>query len=154
LQWLQKRLQQQHPLSRLRGYQQQLNHLTSKLLSDSRTLLQRKHRTWMQLHSRLLARSPASQIEQQQHRLQLIWQTMQHSMFATLRARQSQLARHASTLHALSPLQTLARGYSITTDKNGHAILSTDKLKQDQIVTTRLQKGNFSSKIVSIEDDV
>ena len=49
-------------------------------------------------------------------------------------------------IEILSPQNTLRRGYSITTI-NGHAVSDVGELNYDDIVTTRLANGTFTSKV-------
>lgn len=149
LQWLQQRLQQQHPLKRLQLLQQQVRFLSDKLISSCHYQLQYKRSALAQCHGRLQAQSPSKHIEHNRYRLSLYQQTMQGSMQNLLHTQGAKLARVASTLQALSPLQTLARGYSITSDEDGHAVLDSRSLKPDQVLTTRLHNGEFTSRVMA-----
>ena len=62
-----------------------------------------------------------------------------------------QLANHASTLNALSPLQTLSRGYSITYDENGIALKNASKLRSGDTIKTQLDESNITSIIKTIK---
>jgi exodeoxyribonuclease VII large subunit len=53
-----------------------------------------------------------------------------------------QLASNAAKLDALSPLQTLARGYSIPTTEDGTVIRSVGEMKSGMEFTLRLKDGN------------
>lgn len=66
------------------------------------------------------------QVEHNHHRLQLM---KQH-------------------IEALDPALLLRRGYSITLH-NGHAVLSTKKLKEGDVIETRLSKGTIKSVITN-----
>ena len=149
--WLQKRLYQQHPEYRLQILSQTLQQLTTRLLSQSQHTLLHKRSLLLQIRSRLLNQSPAPVIRQNHQQLSLTWQRLNNLAQNTVSAKAARLAQCASTLQALSPLQTLARGYSITTDENGHAVLDSARLHTDQILTTRLNKGTIRSKITQIE---
>lgn len=52
------------------------------------------------------------------------------------------LIKIASSLDALSPLKTLARGYSIIEDKNKNVITSVKEIKKDDIVSIVLADGS------------
>jgi exodeoxyribonuclease VII large subunit len=52
-------------------------------------------------------------------------------------------------LDAISPLKTLARGYSVTLDaKSDKVIMSTEHIQPGQLIRTKLSDGEFLSKIV------
>lgn len=63
----------------------------------------------------------------------------------------STLATFAASLAALSPLQTLARGYSVTLDEQERAIQDAGDLEVGQSVQTKLAKGGFTSTIKTID---
>ena len=72
---------------------------------------------------------------------------MQHKL-ATLK---QSLSNHSQTLHAVSPLATLNRGYALVIKKaSGQLIRSTKQLKPDDIIETRLAEGRFTSQVKSL----
>lgn len=68
-----------------------------------------------------------------------------------LQQSKSDVATLAASLSALSPLNTLARGYSVTSDLDGGAISEADQLKIGQRVRTRLATGGFLSRVEEID---
>ncbi len=64
---------------------------------------------------------------------------------------QNTLGVRANTLNLLSPLNTLSRGYSITTNVKNQVLSSIDKIKTNQIISTRLNGGIIHSKVEKIE---
>ena len=54
-------------------------------------------------------------------------------------------------LEALSPLKTLARGFSITQTESGDLVNSADQLETGQVVDIRLSKGRASATITGVE---
>lgn len=67
-----------------------------------------------------------------------------------LQQSKSNVATLAASLAALSPLNTLARGYSVTSDCDGDAISDASQLKIGERVTTRLAGGLFESVVDKI----
>ncbi|MDR1485761.1 MAG: exodeoxyribonuclease VII large subunit [Planctomycetaceae bacterium] len=55
------------------------------------------------------------------------------------------LERNVMSVEALSPLATLARGYSITETENGKTIKSINDVKPTDTIKTRLKDGNIKS---------
>ena len=78
---------------------------------------------------------------------------MTHHAQTRLAKSRGGLERLASTLNAISPLNTLARGYSITSDENGRAITDARQLADDASITTRLHRGRLISRIIRRLDD-
>jgi exodeoxyribonuclease VII large subunit len=70
-----------------------------------------------------------------------------------LEQRSSALRTLASTLNAISPLQTLSRGYSITSDSEGQMITTADSVSSNALIKTRLHIGQLISRVEKIIKD-
>jgi len=72
-------------------------------------------------------------------------------MTGNLGKHRDRLARTVHTLHTVSPLATLDRGYAIVTDRQSGKILrDAGLLKPGREVGTRLASGSFSAKVTGI----
>ncbi|MNG15271.1 Exodeoxyribonuclease 7 large subunit [compost metagenome] len=71
-------------------------------------------------------------------------------MRETLKDRRQRLLAQVQTLHVVSPLATLGRGYSILLDERGHAIRSAAQTQNGQRLTARLGEGELQ---VRVEDN-
>jgi len=91
---------------------------------------------------------------QQQRQAVIFLQSKLHQATVNMFAhKKSTLANLARTLNAISPLNTLERGYSITLDSKGTAILSAGQLKAGDTITTRLHNGQVISEVTSSQED-
>lgn len=72
---------------------------------------------------------------------------MQKSMELNLKNKKIELVKHVTALDALSPLKTLARGYSILEDEEGKVIKSVKQLSKDQEINIILGDGKSKAKI-------
>lgn len=70
-----------------------------------------------------------------------------------LAAPNQQVERFAASLHALSPLKVLGRGYAITKDENGHIIRDAAELSVGQNVSVKLGEGSFVAQVSSTSND-
>lgn len=59
----------------------------------------------------------------------------------------------AASLAALSPLNTLARGYSVTLDEDGKTVQDASELSVGQTIRTTLQTGRFRATVDEIAGD-
>ena len=118
-------LQQQYPQKRLQLHQQQL----------------------VQLHNRL-QRAQQQQLQLKQERLQPLLPRLRQAMFYQQQQLKQKLASQVQLLHSLSPLQVLARGYSITQTVDGKVIQNAAGLQPGERITTRLQQGWLESEVV------
>ena len=151
LAWLTKRLQQQHPGQKLHRNSQRLDELEIRLKQAMLTRI-RNHISLIETKSaKLWQHNPQiklNQYQQQQDYLnQRLLTVMQHKL-ATLK---QSLSNHSQTLHTVSPLATLNRGYALVIKKaSGQLIRSTKQLKPDDIIETRLAEGRFTSQVKSL----
>lgn len=96
---------------------------------------------------RTVIRKPHELIQLRTRRLDEWDARARRAMFGQLQACRGRLATAAAALSALSPLDVLARGYSVTLDENGQAIGDVDQIDTGQRLTTRLARGWFESTV-------
>ncbi|MGL4895305.1 MAG: exodeoxyribonuclease VII large subunit, partial [Shewanella sp.] len=75
---------------------------------------------------------------------------LQTAMHDTLSHNEQRIKYAAHQLDTVSPLATLSRGYSITTDAHDHIIDSIDKLEVGDRLQTRLRHGQVTSTVTHI----
>ena len=63
------------------------------------------------------------------------------------------LIQLSRSLNAVSPLNTLGRGYSITYDENDEVLSDSYDVKTGRQITTRLNKGLIMSSVVAVKSD-
>jgi exodeoxyribonuclease VII large subunit len=151
LDWLDKRLQQQHPGQKLRRNAQRLDELALRL-TQSMLRKQQHHRHQLAAANAKLSQfNPAARIKNQQQRQQYLAQRLQLSMQNKLKQNRIKLANASQTLHAVSPLATLNRGYALVTEaESGTIVRSVRQLAVRSRVQTRLADGQFISEIVEL----
>ena len=153
LSWLRTRLSQQHPISILQGIRQRVNDIEQRLQLSMNYQLRSANDRWQNRHTQLLTCNPVVTIRNYQNRIERLQQHMQFLLAATVEKRKSRLSTLASTLNAISPLQTLSRGYSITSKPEGQLITSTDSVSQHELIQTRLHSGQLVSRVEKIIKD-
>lgn len=145
---LQRRLR--HPGERLRQHAQRVDDLDMRLIRAMQ-MQSGKHRERLNnLQTRLLSLHPQRDLKLLGQRLDTLTERMYRSMFEGLRARQLRLDSQVQTLHAVSPLATLGRGYSILLDDKGRAIRDAADTQPGQRLKARLSKGELD---VRVEDN-
>ncbi|WP_168565550.1 exodeoxyribonuclease VII large subunit [Crateriforma spongiae] len=74
------------------------------------------------------------------------------AMERRLQAAERRVATAASSLHALSPLAVLGRGYSLTYGPDGNPMTDATSVKPGDVIRTRLSEGHIESTVQSIND--
>ncbi|HGJ5857326.1 exodeoxyribonuclease VII large subunit [Arsenophonus nasoniae] len=147
---LHHKLQQQHPELRITRQQNYLIQLQQKLVSATQHYLQQINRQHYSLEQRLILCDPRPQLQTcRQRYIQHEFQLKQ-LINQTLSQYREKFAINCSRLEAVSPLATLARGYTISELPNGKVLTNTQQVDVGVKLKTRLQDGWLESKILSI----
>jgi len=142
-------LLQNHPQKRLEQKSQHLDLLQNSLDNQFKQKLAQAKQLQTHLQSRLLICSPKQLLQRQQQK----WHDNQGSLIKSwqllLASKKQQLANNLHILDTVSPLATLARGYSISFNQN-EIVKSVQQLQVGEKLTTRLTDGNVQSEITQI----
>jgi exodeoxyribonuclease VII large subunit len=151
LDWLDKRLQQQHPGQKLRRNAQRLDELSLRLTQGILRKQQQHRHQLAAANAKLSQFNPAARIKSQQQRQQYLAQRLQLAMQNKLKQNRAKLANTSQTLQAVSPLATLNRGYALVTEmESGHIVRSVQQLAVGDRIRTRIADGQFVSEIVDL----
>ena len=154
MQWIHRRLQQQHPENQVQRARQRTDELIKRLIRYSQFMLDFRFSQLATNNAKLNAQNPALLLKQNRQSAQFLNSRLQQLMLNSLTQKKSLLSNAARTLNAISPLQTLERGYSITLNDKGVAIVSAGQVKSGDTIKTRLQHGQIISQVEScIEND-
>ncbi|WP_298720538.1 exodeoxyribonuclease VII large subunit [uncultured Oceanisphaera sp.] len=147
LERLEARLGRQHPHQRLQQQAQRLDQLQLRL---QRAMSRRLEQTQQRLSNVLLRwqhQHPAQRLQSRQALLNGL-QLRLHSLMKTrLEHSSHRLALAGSRLNAISPLATLARGYSIT-QQDARVITDAGQLQPGDTIRTRLANGEVMSQVL------
>lgn len=144
---LQQRLQQLHPQRRLEQQQQRLDELQLRLQRRMQQHLQTARRQHSYLQQSLQHLSPAKAIKQQQLQLQQLAKRLQQAQLQQLKQHKFNLIQLSKQLHTVSPLATLARGYSIAFDAQQQVVTRNSQLAPGDKVMVKLAEGAFEAEV-------
>ncbi|MEQ9861637.1 exodeoxyribonuclease VII large subunit [Pectobacterium cacticida] len=146
---LHHRLQQQHPQLRLARQQARLVKLRQRLDDAIQQQLRQTSRRSERLQQRLMQQQPQTRIHRAQQRLQQLSYQMQSAVERQLNQNKQKLGIACSRLEGISPLATLARGYTVTTLPGGQVLKNIAQVTSGEILTTRLQDGWVESQVTT-----
>ncbi|MGZ4968112.1 MAG: exodeoxyribonuclease VII large subunit [Methylobacter sp.] len=154
LDWLSKRLQQQHPGQKLAANVRRMDELEARLNQVMQTKLRHMAGIVEARTAKLWQHNPAIIISSHKQRQGYLTRRLISATVHKLEQFNQRLLNSSQTLHAVSPLATLNRGYAMVINpSSGEIIHSTEQLKPGDMVQTRLAKGRFSSQINVIDQD-
>ena len=141
------RLQQQHPELRLSRQQATLIKLQQRLQTAIQTKLHYLVRKQRSLEQRLQYIQPTNKIHAYQNLLQKREHQLQQAISKQLNQLTQQFKVACSQLESVSPLATLARGYSITTLSDGTVLRNSQQVQTGDHLTIRLVDGRINTTV-------
>ncbi|MFA7892435.1 exodeoxyribonuclease VII large subunit [Pseudomonas putida] len=139
-----------HPGERLRQQAQRLDDLDMRLRRAFLHNLNQRRERLVRLETRLAAQHPGRTLALLGQRLDSLAERLPRAMRDVLKDRRQRFQAQLQTLQIVSPLATLARGYSILLDEQGQAIHSAEQTRNGQRLTARLNEGELQ---VRVEDN-
>ena len=148
---LQLRLRTQHPTQRIRQSVERGRRLAERLARLSAQQQQRRLQQVQQLAQRLRTRHPEHLFALRKQRAQQLATDLQAQINLQMQRSQRSVSALARTLHAVSPLATLDRGYAILIDDT-HSIRSVREVSADSVLQARLSDGELSLRVTGISN--
>ena len=99
------------------------------------------------IEARAVLQRPMTLIDQRRMSCDELGQRGVTAMKLFIERRQTTVARTAASLHALSPLQVLSRGFSLTQTASGDVLRDADQVAAGELLTTRLANGVVHSTV-------
>ncbi|WBV67370.1 exodeoxyribonuclease VII large subunit [Legionella pneumophila] len=156
----------------VKGLQLKLNHLIDKIASPRQTIstywqtldyLERQLISAMTqfinlninkvniFSTQLQANNPKTQIERTKTQLRQLIMQLNQEIRIQVNQLKNQLSTNLSTLHAVSPLATLDRGYAIVS-KNQRILFAAQQAQIGDTIDVRLAKGSLACEVTQIKD--
>lgn len=145
---LAQRLKAQHPSRQLQSQSEQLTRLEKNLVQQLHQLLLRKQQQWQRLAQRVEQNPLPHYVKQHQQRWASLSQRLHYAMEKRLSHDRQIFGQLCAKLESLSPLSVLSRGYSVTQNEQGVALLSSQSVQIGEKIITRLENGRIISQVV------
>jgi exodeoxyribonuclease VII large subunit len=152
LQWLMKRIRQQHPGQRIHQRAQRLDELEQRLLRGIRSTLRHNLVRLGEISAHFLRATPHHKIEQYQSGCQHLYHQLTVALRHLLDRHRHKVTALSRALDSVSPLATLGRGYAIVHRiSDGKVIRSYQDAKTGDEIEARLAKGRL---ICAVKDKI
>lgn len=151
LDWLSQRLQQQHPGQKLARNAKRMDELEARLKQAMHSQLRHMAASVEAKTAQLWQHNPAAIISSHKQRQDYLNQRLIAATAHKLEQFKQRLLNSSQTLHAVSPLATLNRGYAMAINPSTGAIVrSVEQISVGDMVQIRLAHGRFTSQIKTI----
>ncbi|WP_394172588.1 exodeoxyribonuclease VII large subunit [Thalassotalea litorea] len=145
---LQHRLAMTHPKQQLQKQQQLADELQQRLNFGLLNQIQQKQLRFERFKNQLQTLSPEKALPVQAIRLQDLSARLNHAVLTHQDKQQQKLASLAHNLNIVSPLATIARGYTITRDATGNIIRSVSNVECGDEISVQLADGQLQAQVV------
>ncbi|HWS78054.1 MAG TPA: exodeoxyribonuclease VII large subunit [Thermomonas sp.] len=146
------RLQALRPRARLQALAQRAQQAGTRLANAIQRRLERERAALRHADAILRASHPQRRLQQAQARLDALRGRPQALLAQRLQRDTLQLRGLARSLHAISPLATVARGYSILQHGDGRVVRSVDDVAIDERLDARLHDGRLRLRVEGKQD--
>jgi exodeoxyribonuclease VII large subunit len=147
LNWFSKGLQTQHPGQKLQRNAQRLDELEQRLTQAIQHRLRDSSQQLQLSRQSLLQHQPGSQIARHRLALSYFQQRLETAIRHKLQGLKQQQASISQTLHAVSPLATLDRGYAIVQRGDHTVVKSTQQIAIGDSLNIRVAQGEITAEV-------
>lgn len=143
-----------HPQEKIEIQHYKIATLTARLQQAIQQKQERNQAHYKALVQRLQLKMPLPMIKNQQNKVSQLHKQLDTAMQQQLAQHKANLAQQVRTLAAVSPLNTLERGYSIATlMSSGKVLRRADQVKPNQHINVRLEQGQLTCEIKEVQND-
>lgn len=142
----------QHPSTRIEKRHHQLQQLNQQLKQSLNSRIAAKQSQLTNLSNQFKNQSPESLIKQHVWQISQYQQRMKRALSNNFNQQQTKLDAAAQHLHAVSPLATLDRGFSIARNQQQTIIRQTDDVKSGEEISIQLKSGQINATVNSATD--
>jgi exodeoxyribonuclease VII large subunit len=148
---LSHRLQQRHPASRLAEQAKQIEVLNTSLRRGIKRIYHDQSLKLDTLSRRLMVHRPDRKLAELSERVANLGKSIGRLAENAVRSRHERLGNLARTLNAVSPLETIGRGYAvITSAQSGDVISSVTQVEAGDSVTAQLKDGKLGCTVDTV----
>jgi len=136
-------------------YQQKIetvDRLTDQLQKNISLHVRQNHDQLTRLHSRLQRVHPSQLITIQHERVLFMKTRVEKQFKQVLKEKKNRFSSSLSTLHALSPLKVMDRGYSLVYQDEGTLIKSSKQVKAGDHLEINVRDGKIHCEVESVEE--
>jgi len=144
-----QRLNALHPESKIQYQWQTLDRLHLRLQHQMQRMLNSAENRHQKLSARLSQQNPEAKLGAAKDKLANATTRLTNAINSLMRSKKTELGSKVALLQSVSPLSTLARGYSITLLDN-QPVTSASAVKEGEDITTKISDGEIISTVKKI----
>ncbi len=127
-----------------------LTDMRARLDRTARNVINTRQNRLDALQTRSILQRPHELVQRRFRQLDDLDARGRKAMLTRMQLNKAKLGKAAATLSALSPLNVLARGYSVTLDSDDNTIQNPSQLKPGDVIRSRVEHGDIESVVKTI----
>ncbi len=124
-----------------------LEHTAQRMRQVLRNRVERMRLKLSAIEARSVIQRPVSLVDQRRMDCEQLGERSLNAVRLLVERRRQKLAAVSAALHALSPLQVLSRGFSLTQRADGTIVRAADSVEIGEMIVTRLKEGTIQSRV-------
>ncbi|WP_448566952.1 exodeoxyribonuclease VII large subunit [Thalassotalea ganghwensis] len=143
------RLMQVHPKARLQQQQQKTDELANRLEQAMYRYVKALRLMPSGLATRLTSHNPEKMLIRNQERYLQIQKRFYNAIERQIKSKQQKFGHLIEQLHVVSPLATIARGYSVTRNENEKIIRSINDTNEHEQIKIQVRDGYIIGEVIA-----
>lgn len=143
----------QHPGDKLRQYAQTLDMLELRMQQSQKNYFNQLQKRLTSSQQKLQHFSPSNTLQKFQTQLNYLQQRLTSGIKQSLTSKKDRLQHSALLLNAVSPLQTLGRGYAILQTESDTVIRDSHDVKKGDAVFARIGRGQLELTVDKVKHE-
>ena len=127
---------------------EKFNNVYRRIFQRSMHIVEKGRMSLKSLEDRTVFKEPIRAIDDERQNLDNIFHNFELACKNAMSEKRQRLIKNVASLDGLSPLGTLTRGYSVTTDEDGKVIKSVNQIKKNDTVKVRVTDGEFNATVI------
>ena len=127
---------------------EKFNNVYRRMFQQSMRVIEKGRMRVQQCEDRQVFKNPLRRLDDSRQYLDNIAYMIESECKSVIGAKRTSLAENAAKLDGLSPLGTLARGYSLSKDKDGNVLKSVTQVAAGDIISVTVSDGEISAEII------
>ncbi|MBN2852750.1 MAG: exodeoxyribonuclease VII large subunit [Clostridia bacterium] len=115
------------------------------------SMIEKKQRKIEEYKSRPVLRRPEEYLNIIQMNLDSLTDKLNYASNNIIKRHELSFLELASKMETLSPLATINRGYAVVEDLDGNILTSVKRIKNEELIRTRMKDGSLTSKVIDRE---
>lgn len=141
----------QHPGDKLSQYAQTLDMLEMRMRQSQHVNLDKLKQRLLMGQQKLQQHSPTNKLQQMETQLGYLQTRLSNAIKQVLTHKSEQLQQQALILNAVSPLQTLGRGYAILQTADNTVVRDSHEVKKGDVLSAQIGSGQLMLSVEKIK---